>query len=104
MDYREIFRKALDSYEIEKKKVDVAINDIIDINNIRYLVLHKYGKFHKLLNMDDGYEHLINLEKKDIIIVISNKLKHQIHTYVKPEFNLERYYRNRYLTFKEYFY
>jgi len=118
MDYRKIFRDALETNANELKKQqynrnikkspgttpEANINDIIDVEDCRYLVLHKYGKFHKLLNLDEGREHVINLDTKDVIVVIPDILKKHIRSYEKPEVNLERYYRNKYLTFKEFHY
>ena len=118
MDYRKLFREALevDADELKKtygnriikkptkQSANVNINDIIDIDGTRYLVLYSYGKFHKLLNLDEGYKQLINLNLKKITVVIPNILKKEIHAYEKPEFNLDKYYRNGYLSFKKYFY
>ena len=110
MDYRQLFRDALEveANRIIKKPtkppVNVAINDIIDIDGTRYLVLYSYGKFHKLLNLDGGYEQLINLNNKEHNILMPSMLKKEIHAYEKPDFNLDKYYRNGYLSFKKIFY
>ena len=66
MDYRKILRDALSSCEITKSyNYDCEMNDIIDVNYHKYLVLQKYGKFHKVLNLADNYEQLIKLENKN---------------------------------------
>jgi len=98
MDYRKILRDALSSCEITKSyKYECEVNDIIDVNFHKYLVLHKYGKFHKVLNLEDSYEQLIKLENKNYVVVIPNKLKKEITEYQKPELDIERYYRKNYL-------
>jgi len=118
MDYRKLFRDALEAEANElktlhnniiikkptKPPVNVAINDIIDIDGTHYLVLYGYGKFHKLLNLDGGYEQLLNLGIKKYNILMPNMLKKEILAYEKSELNLDKYYRNGYLSFKEYFY
>jgi len=115
MDYRKLFRDALEAEANElktlhnniinkkptKPPVNVAINDIIDIDGTHYLVLYGYGKFHKLLNLDGGYEQLLNLGIKQYNILIPNMLKKELLEYEKPEVNLDKYYRNGYLSFKK---
>tara|TARA_B110000879_G_C11113395_1_gene488413 strand:- start:325 stop:681 length:357 start_codon:yes stop_codon:yes gene_type:complete len=115
MDYRKLFRDALEAEANElktlhdnkiikkttKQPVNVAINDIIDIDGTHYLVLYGYGKFHKLLNLDGGYEQLINLDIKQYNILMPNMLKKELLEYEKPEVNLDKYYRNGYLSFKK---
>jgi hypothetical protein len=115
MDYRKLFRDALEAEANElktlhnniiikkptKPPVNVKINDVIDIDGTRYLVLYGYGKFHKLLNLDGGYEQLINLDIKQYNILMPNMLKKELLEYEKPEVNLDKYYRNGYLSFKK---
>ena len=45
MDYREIFRNALQSYEKIPNNSYLNNGDIIDMAYTKYLVLRPYGKF-----------------------------------------------------------
>jgi hypothetical protein len=104
MDYREIFRNALDCdnkniYNLCNKKThpeQLNTGDIIDINNMKYLVLYKYGKFHKLLCIEEYREQLTDLKKHDFILVLSNKIKDRIKEYEKKDLTISRYVVNNY--------
>ena len=104
MDYREIFRNALDCdnkniYNLCNKKThpeQLNTGDIIDINNMKYLVLYKYGKFHKVLCIEEYREQLTDLKKHDFILVLSNKIKDRIKEYEKKDLTISRYVVNNY--------
>lgn len=97
MDYREIFRNALQSYEKIPTHINLNKGDIIDIDHTKYLVLHPYGKFYRLLHFISMREYLVNLKKKNFIRVMPNTTKDDIKTFKRKKFNLNRYIRKEYI-------
>tara|TARA_B110000208_G_C11724645_1_gene414068 strand:+ start:298 stop:609 length:312 start_codon:yes stop_codon:yes gene_type:complete len=97
MDYREIFRNALQSYEKIPNNSYLNNGDIIDMASNKYLVLQPYGKFHRLLHLVSMKEYLVNLSNKNFIRMMPNTLKRDIKNYKKKKFNLNRYIRKEYI-------
>ena len=101
MDYRELFRNALEPYNDSTPSINIDIDlykgDIIDIDCSKYLTLGDYGKFHRLLHLNDHTECLINLTNREYIKVIPISLKNEIKTFKKKKFNLTKYIRKDYI-------
>ena len=100
MDYRELFRNALEPYNDPDSGININVElnkgDIIDIDCSKYLNLGNYGKLHRLLHLIDHTECLINLTNREYIKVIPISLKNEIKDF-KKKFNLKKYVRKEYI-------
>ena len=102
MDYRKIFCDVLDTGCQNNKTVPSNLiclekGDIVEIDDIKYLVLKPYGKFHRLYHMIDCYEYVVNLNKRPFSLILPYKLKEEIIKYEKKDLNIKNYLINNYL-------
>ena len=96
MDYKKIFNQAYGLYNKQPPPI-VSTDDIIMIKGVPYQVLKRFGKFHRLFNLNDFYEQLIRLNEVSFTVVMSQQLKQEIIGYKKPDLNIKRYYNKQYL-------